>query len=268
MALGVRGSGKRAVWHMRSHARSFNPLARGFLNIAGCVFSPATVLRPAALQSKSTRSRAAYGAGKLTAQRRVQRYLHLDLLALVGRDQRVGRRRRIRDVLLAAPVDAYPLVREGRGKAVGVADAFGRGGELVPDLRRPPYRGLARDRLVPTHAPRDRPQHRLNGTRTDGTLIAACDTLSTSNRRSRGRDDEQEHARGPRCRRDVRDQGHRRTPRASPPPAHAPEVPVPGLAAWPTSATDRLQWGSRQPGYAVLPISSPVPTMETRPTLT
>ena len=35
-------------------------------------FCPATLLRPAALQSKWTRSLAAYGAGNLTAQRRAQ----------------------------------------------------------------------------------------------------------------------------------------------------------------------------------------------------
>ena len=37
--------------------------------IAGCEFSPATMLRAAALQSKQTGSLAAYGAGQLTAQR-------------------------------------------------------------------------------------------------------------------------------------------------------------------------------------------------------
>ena len=40
--------------------------------LAGCQNSPATVLRASALQSKSARFLAAYGADKLTAQRHVQ----------------------------------------------------------------------------------------------------------------------------------------------------------------------------------------------------
>ena len=48
--------------------------------------------------------------------------------------------------------------------------------------------------------------------------------------------------------------------------APAPEVLVPGLAAWPTSAPDD-QWGNGPPGYAVPSTSSLVPTMEPRPTL-
>ena len=53
---------------VRGHARRLNPLAREYLNIAGCEFSPATVLRTAALQSKRKRSLAAYGAAQHTLQ--------------------------------------------------------------------------------------------------------------------------------------------------------------------------------------------------------
>ena len=68
----VRFGGRRGDFpdrpHLRHHAQSLNPLARGYPNIAGCEFPPATVLRTAALQSKRTRSLAAYGAAKLIAE--------------------------------------------------------------------------------------------------------------------------------------------------------------------------------------------------------
>ena len=48
--------------HMRSRAQNLNPRARGHpnMNMAGCEFSPATVVRPDAPQWKRTRSLAAY----------------------------------------------------------------------------------------------------------------------------------------------------------------------------------------------------------------
>ena len=58
--------------HMRSHAQILNPPAREYSHMAGCEFSAATVLRPAALQSKSKRFLAAYGAGQIIVQYLVQ----------------------------------------------------------------------------------------------------------------------------------------------------------------------------------------------------
>ena len=58
---------RHAHAHMRSHARVLNALARGYLNMAGREFSPATELRTAALQWKSKRFLVAYGAGQNTA---------------------------------------------------------------------------------------------------------------------------------------------------------------------------------------------------------
>ena len=48
--------------HMRSHARSLNPLARGNLSMAGCEFSSSTVLRADSLHSKRARFLTAYAA--------------------------------------------------------------------------------------------------------------------------------------------------------------------------------------------------------------
>ena len=63
----------RTCEHMRSHAQTLDPLARGFLSLGRWEFSPATAQRAAALPSKSTRSLSAYDAGKVTAQRLAQR---------------------------------------------------------------------------------------------------------------------------------------------------------------------------------------------------
>ena len=54
---------------MRSHAPSLTPSRAGALD-AECEFSPTTMLRAAALQSKSTRSLATYGARQLTVRQR------------------------------------------------------------------------------------------------------------------------------------------------------------------------------------------------------
>ena len=53
--------------HMHSRTPRLNPLARGVFNMAGCDFSPATVMRAAALQSKSMRFLASYGPGTLNS---------------------------------------------------------------------------------------------------------------------------------------------------------------------------------------------------------
>ena len=53
--------------HAQSRVELESPRAR-VPYIAGCEISPATVLRADALRSNRTRSRAAYGAGRLTAQ--------------------------------------------------------------------------------------------------------------------------------------------------------------------------------------------------------
>ena len=53
---------RRTCEHMRSHAQSLNPLARGYLSTAGCEFSSATVMRALALPSKWRCILDAYGA--------------------------------------------------------------------------------------------------------------------------------------------------------------------------------------------------------------
>ena len=55
---------------VRGCALRLNPLARGYFNLTGCAISFWTVVRAHALQSNRAHFLAAYGAGKLTGQRR------------------------------------------------------------------------------------------------------------------------------------------------------------------------------------------------------
>ena len=64
--------------HVRTTAQSrayLEPSRARVPHMAGCEFSTATVLRASALRSKRSRSLAAYGAARLTAQRRTHRDL-------------------------------------------------------------------------------------------------------------------------------------------------------------------------------------------------
>ena len=68
---GNSGNSSDLRTHALSRAEIESPRARG-LYMAGCEFSPASVLRPPALQLKSNGSRAAYDPGKLAARRLAQ----------------------------------------------------------------------------------------------------------------------------------------------------------------------------------------------------
>ena len=86
---GMFGAGRRSghapirptCESMRSHARASNPLARGFPNMAGCEFSPSTMLRASALHLKRQRFRAAYGA-KVVGHSTVQPRAPVELTTL------------------------------------------------------------------------------------------------------------------------------------------------------------------------------------------
>ena len=72
-------------------------------------------------------------------------HLHLDRLALVGRHQRVGARRRAGDVRLGAAVHLNPLERVADGgQPVGIHDGGGDRRQRLPDLRRAGDRRRAR----------------------------------------------------------------------------------------------------------------------------
>ena len=71
---GIRRIGQ-ACQHMRSHARGIESPRAPAPYMAGCEFSNSTVLRTAALQSKSKPSLAAYGAGQPTIGCLAQRQL-------------------------------------------------------------------------------------------------------------------------------------------------------------------------------------------------
>ena len=82
--------------HTRRHAQKLNTCVRGFHYRAGCEICPTTMLHTAALLSNLSRSLAAYGAAKLTAQRLVRLQPRRQFLAGNGQGLSVHAKMQVR----------------------------------------------------------------------------------------------------------------------------------------------------------------------------